>query len=40
MKPVRVVEAFSKIVFTENLMSVEKMYCSEFQKPWSQQLFS
>ena len=40
MKSVSVVEAFSKIVFTENLMSIEKMYYSEFQKPLSQQLFS
>ena len=40
MKSVSVVEAFSKIVFTENLMSIEKMYYNEFQKPLSQQLFS
>ena len=40
MKSVSVVEAFSKIVFAENLMSIEKMYYSEFQKPLSQQLFS
>ena len=39
MKSVSVVEAFSKIVFTENLMSIEKMYYSEFQKPLSQQFF-
>ena len=39
MKPVSVVKAFSKIVFTENLMSIEKMYCSEFQKPLTRQLF-